>query len=713
MADREEQTGALLKDVRETASDVRNLTLTFILALLYVDIIIVSTTHEQLLRVSNVSLPLLSVELPIVGFYLFTPWLLFLLHLNLLIQHYLLSQQVFAFKRQLERVKSPARREQLVRNLGHLPFVHWLAGDHHGRGLRVLLAIVVQTSLVAWPLLTLLALQIAFVPYHKEVQVWVQRGALLLDAAATLWLWPKILHPSDSAIAWWKSAFPEWLRRTVRGGSESAAGRGVALISGTPLFFGAFIGAVVVWALLFSTVPSSQYEETLLRALPAWLQTDCKGRTMLILTCAVHESDSARLNRNLVVQEKVLAANKLDPDVENAIAAGSIPDASILGKVLGIDLSNRDLKYADFSRSSFPRADFRNSELTGVKFSEAKLISVKFSDPLVSIGLACQRGAQKFAEMARTDFSGAKLIDAMLDAARLHGAVLKEASMHGVTMRASELYGANLRNAWLDGADLRCAQLQGADLSGVSVVGANLQEAELIGVMIEEPINIEGARFLYATVHVGRIAFANSAAADFRQARLAGLEFAELKKQFEAVWARLGSGAGVAPQPADPDGSPGEDVSELGPGCSTEVGRREFRRIRSHPVARAIFLNMCRTVGAQISLFGVRPRDPCIRDFLSDLPKECDPDPFPAIRHLVEQLACRDRWLARSVLLRAVDPSPRSGPISLTEGDSPYPGLGEMIRERLEQLEKLQNSKGPCLVLKEELGRHLRRLQGL
>src|SRR5687768_11383898 len=88
-----------LKEVRESAAEVRNLTLTFVLVLLYVDIIIVSSTHEQLLRVSNVNLPLLSVELPIVGFYLVTPWLVFLLHLNLLLQHYLLSQQLFAFKR--------------------------------------------------------------------------------------------------------------------------------------------------------------------------------------------------------------------------------------------------------------------------------------------------------------------------------------------------------------------------------------------------------------------------------------------------------------------------------------------------------------------------------------------------------------------------------------------------------------------------------------
>lgn len=102
--------GALLKDVRDAASDVRNLTITFVVVMVYVGVIIFGSTHEQLLRVSNVTLPLLSVELPIVAFYVVTPWLVFLLHLHLLIQHYLLSQQVFAFTKELERQSDTSTR---------------------------------------------------------------------------------------------------------------------------------------------------------------------------------------------------------------------------------------------------------------------------------------------------------------------------------------------------------------------------------------------------------------------------------------------------------------------------------------------------------------------------------------------------------------------------------------------------------------------------
>lgn len=80
----------------EAASDggrhVRNVYVTFLLLCTYIGVIIGSTTHEQLLRVDSVTLPILNVGLPIVGFYLFVPWLLIILHFNLLLQLYFLSR---------------------------------------------------------------------------------------------------------------------------------------------------------------------------------------------------------------------------------------------------------------------------------------------------------------------------------------------------------------------------------------------------------------------------------------------------------------------------------------------------------------------------------------------------------------------------------------------------------------------------------------------
>lgn len=52
----------------------------------YIGITIASTTDEQLLLVSPVTLPLLNVDLPIVDFYVVVPWLFTLIHFYLILQ---------------------------------------------------------------------------------------------------------------------------------------------------------------------------------------------------------------------------------------------------------------------------------------------------------------------------------------------------------------------------------------------------------------------------------------------------------------------------------------------------------------------------------------------------------------------------------------------------------------------------------------------------
>jgi hypothetical protein len=83
------------------AAELCNFTITFLSLLLYVALIIVSTTHEQILRIKPVKLPLLDVDIPIVEFYWFMPGFLFFMHLYILVQHYLFSQPAFRFKEAL------------------------------------------------------------------------------------------------------------------------------------------------------------------------------------------------------------------------------------------------------------------------------------------------------------------------------------------------------------------------------------------------------------------------------------------------------------------------------------------------------------------------------------------------------------------------------------------------------------------------------------
>jgi hypothetical protein len=84
-----------LQEAAEKASGhVRNLQLTLLSFGAYLAIVFGSTTHEQLLRGTPVKLPLLGVELWLVGFYWVAPFLFVLLHFNLLVQAHLLRDKV-------------------------------------------------------------------------------------------------------------------------------------------------------------------------------------------------------------------------------------------------------------------------------------------------------------------------------------------------------------------------------------------------------------------------------------------------------------------------------------------------------------------------------------------------------------------------------------------------------------------------------------------
>lgn len=78
----EERCERLLNNANDAARHVIRVYLVFLLIGAYITIIIGSTTDEQLLRVSHVSLPLLDVGIPILAFYILTPWIVLLLHFS-------------------------------------------------------------------------------------------------------------------------------------------------------------------------------------------------------------------------------------------------------------------------------------------------------------------------------------------------------------------------------------------------------------------------------------------------------------------------------------------------------------------------------------------------------------------------------------------------------------------------------------------------------
>jgi uncharacterized protein YjbI with pentapeptide repeats len=99
----------------------------------------------------------------------------------------------------------------------------------------------------------------------------------------------------------------------------------------------------------------------------------------------------------------------------------------------GIDLSEREMSYTDFS----------NCQLTGANLSRAKVPSGKFS------GAALQAINFSAADLTGADFVNASLSGANLAGAKLMRANLQQAQLNGVNITKADFYEANLSNASL------------------------------------------------------------------------------------------------------------------------------------------------------------------------------------------------------------------------------------------------------------------------
>jgi uncharacterized protein YjbI with pentapeptide repeats len=173
-----------------------------------------------------------------------------------------------------------------------------------------------------------------------------------------------------------------------------------------------------------------------------------------------------------------------------------------------LDVSNRDFREADFqgsrfinvrgstivetngSRTIIAKSDFTGAKLMGCQFVGAAFQGCQFQG--ANLSLANLQGTKLWnAEMDAADLDMVQFENADLSDANLRGADLGGSNLQGGLFLSAHLEGANLNDdslqeadfydADLDGAVLVRANLQGASLNCASLKGADLFQADLQG----------------------------------------------------------------------------------------------------------------------------------------------------------------------------------------------------------------------------------------
>ena len=191
----------------------------------------------------------------------------------------------------------------------------------------------------------------------------------------------------------------------------------------------------------------------------------------------------ARAYRAYLVNARLWRANLEGAYLAEADLRGAnLREATLPAAVLDhADVSRAILVGADASRTNFAEADLHNADLSYTVFDDAILTQTKFTGARM-YGASLRRALLARANLDRADLREAHLENSILARANVHDTDLSAAKLAGAQFTGAQLQGAILleadlqkgqfHGAVLQGAVLRDARLEGADLDGADLRGA-------------------------------------------------------------------------------------------------------------------------------------------------------------------------------------------------------------------------------------------------
>ncbi|HEY1246951.1 MAG TPA: pentapeptide repeat-containing protein [Hyphomicrobiaceae bacterium] len=461
---------SLLDALNTAAARSTTLWLMFLGLTVYLALAVAALTHRDLLLDSGIVLPLLQVRIDFARFFIFAPAIFALLHLMMLAHFAVLARKTLEFDAALRLLESTDLRSHPLRlELDSFFFVQALAGPERSRVVSALLNAIGWLTLLVLPVLLLLWMQVAFLPFHHAGVTAVQRATVLADIVVLLLGGVFVMRAETS--------FFGAVLRLIFNNPGSVAFALIALAGAAFVSMAAAVPGAGGDGLLFSLLP-----------------------------------------RNLDVADTRLVAGR--------DGAGAAP-LSLRGRDLRFARLDRvDLRQADLTGANLDGASLAGADLRGARLACAYTAVMQQPDGRLKAGCARAQGADfTGASMAGAGLVGTDLRGAKLDDASLEGADLGQAVATGATFERARLQRAVLAGASLDGASFVAANLQGTDLagaglqmadfSGTALQGARLASARLAGAVLREA-DLEGAELRDARLF----------GADMRGARLPAADLA-------------------------------------------------------------------------------------------------------------------------------------------------------------------------------------------
>ncbi len=454
MAQQAEELVRMDKIVENSSEKNRNFFMAYLGLLIYVQAIIFSTTDLQLLvSTDGLKLPLVDLNVPLVGFYVVVPIFIIALHFNFLqnldSHHYKLMQW------------QALHQDGVVERKFIYPFLFDYAILERGSQFQTLVKAANRLLCYNLAPITLGLLLIRFSDRQDWlVTIW-HYFAFLFDCGLVR-RFHRALHSNQQSQS--QAEKKEDDKSIVKRFITIILSPFNTLISGSAFLLWGFwygirriFGLLVLAETLLTLAVAATSDDYFVKHVQPWLQPVTQNgqfANFLFVLVPNRAEEIMQAFHNKI--ELALPRIKIDPnETVWHINRPELEDAAKLAR------------YADW-----------------VKYFQEKGQGFLPETPnLRLINMPKQylpRARLEKAKMQGSDLSGAQLQGANLNFAQLQGANLNFAQLQGANL-SSVLHGAELVSAILQGADLAFAEMQGADLSDAQLQGADLSHANLYG----------------------------------------------------------------------------------------------------------------------------------------------------------------------------------------------------------------------------------------
>jgi uncharacterized protein YjbI with pentapeptide repeats len=537
----------LLDAANDASEKISLLHIVFMAVCAYILLMVFSTTDLDLLVGKGVKLPLIDVEVPIVGFYIVAPFLVLLVHFNLLLQLQILSRKLYAYDNSANPLdtriggntlpgmleETTGERQSYVdpapeNKLDSFPYTYYLVSQTKS-GMQWCLGAVVGLTILLLPLFTLLILQLRFLAYQHFGITWWQRIVVWSNVGIVLFLWPIIMNRDES----WKKYFVQ-LKTDIR-------------LCKIPSSICAILWSVwIIWLFLPVNLPTflticlallsiasivsffmlrrrrqqwsgNKYCEcfrlrgmlpyllVLAIGMPMPLALMVKGGWFESIWGETGFSQSGIVNRfrTLQLTGQVIFPTNIPPEIVEQLRAGGTATKKALNKVVPIRLKERSLRGAKLTNAVLTGADLAGADLTeadlyrshlayanldGANLNQANATEAHLEGANLT-GVHLEKACFFQADLQGTFFSAANASFADFESANLKGADLSTSSLSGASFYHARLEGANFFNAKVDGANFFNAFLDRTDMRVLQKIdGAAMSSVSVCDLRRSKPL---------------------------------------------------------------------------------------------------------------------------------------------------------------------------------------------------------------------------------